>query len=25
VGQLVKSWLDSHIPKFDMAYSEALK
>ncbi|WP_415880580.1 bacteriohemerythrin [Methylomonas sp. TEB] len=25
VGQLVKSWLDSHIPKFDMAYSDALK
>ncbi|WP_446811651.1 bacteriohemerythrin [Methylomonas sp. 2BW1-5-20] len=25
VGQLVKSWLDNHIPKFDMAYSDALK
>ncbi|QPK65335.1 hemerythrin family protein [Methylomonas sp. LL1] len=25
VGQMVKSWLDSHIPTFDMAYSEALK
>jgi hemerythrin len=25
VGQLVKGWLDSHIPKFDMAYSDALK
>jgi hemerythrin len=25
VGQLVKGWLDSHIPKFDMAYSDVLK
>lgn len=25
VGQLVKGWLDNHIPKFDMAYSDALK
>lgn len=25
VGQLVKGWLDNHIPKFDMAYSVALK
>ncbi len=25
VGQMVKSWLDSHIPTFDMAYSDALK
>jgi hemerythrin len=25
VGQLVKSWLDSHIPTFDKAYSDALK
>lgn len=25
VGQLVKGWLDSHIPKYDMAYSDALK
>jgi hemerythrin len=25
VGQLVKSWLDSHIPTFDKAYSEALR
>ncbi|MDO9106700.1 MAG: bacteriohemerythrin [Methylovulum sp.] len=24
VGQLVKGWLDNHIPKFDMAYAEAL-
>jgi hemerythrin len=24
VGQMVKGWLDSHIPKFDMAYSDAL-
>ena len=24
VGQMVKGWLDSHIPKFDMAYSSAL-
>jgi hemerythrin len=24
VGQMVKSWLDSHIPTFDMAYSSAL-
>lgn len=25
VGQMVKGWLDNHIPNFDMAYSEALK
>jgi hemerythrin len=25
VGQMVKGWLDSHIPTFDMAYSDALK
>lgn len=25
VGQMVKSWLDSHIPTFDMAYSSALQ
>ena len=25
VGQMVKSWLDSHIPTYDMAYSDALK
>lgn len=25
VGQMVKSWLDSHIPNYDMAYSSALK
>lgn len=25
VGQLVKGWLDNHIPKFDMAYTDALK
>lgn len=25
VGQMVKSWLDSHIPTYDMAYSSALK
>ncbi len=25
VGQLVKGWLDNHIPNFDMAYSSALK
>lgn len=25
VGQLVKGWLDSHIPTFDMSYSDALK
>ncbi len=25
VGQLVKGWLDNHIPKFDMAYADALK
>jgi hemerythrin len=25
VGQMVKGWLDNHIPKFDMAYSDALK
>lgn len=25
VGQMVKSWLDSHIPTYDMAYAEALK
>lgn len=24
VGQLVKSWLDSHIPKFDFAYSSVI-
>ncbi len=24
VGQMVKGWLDSHIPNFDMAYAEAL-
>ena len=24
VGQLVKGWLDNHIPKFDMGYSAAL-
>lgn len=24
VGQMVKSWLDSHIPTFDKAYSEVL-
>ncbi len=24
VGQLVKGWLDSHIPTFDKAYAEAL-
>ena len=24
VGQMVKGWLDEHIPTFDMAYSEAL-
>lgn len=24
VGQMVKGWLDNHIPKFDMAYSDAL-
>ncbi|MGZ4958931.1 MAG: bacteriohemerythrin [Methylomonas sp.] len=24
VGQLVKSWLDSHIPTFDKAYAEVL-
>lgn len=24
VGQMVKSWLDHHIPTFDMGYSEAL-
>jgi hemerythrin len=24
VGQLVKSWLDSHIPTYDMAYASAL-
>jgi hemerythrin len=24
VGQLVKGWLDNHIPTFDMAYSDAL-
>ena len=24
VGQLVKSWLDNHIPTFDMAYADAL-
>lgn len=25
VGQMVKGWLDNHIPKFDMGYSDALK
>lgn len=25
VGQLVKGWLDSHIPTFDKSYSDALK
>ncbi|MDD4914072.1 MAG: bacteriohemerythrin [Methylococcales bacterium] len=25
VGQLVKGWLDNHIPTFDKSYSEALK
>jgi hemerythrin len=24
VGQMVKGWLDSHIPTFDMSYAEAL-
>lgn len=24
VGQMVKSWLDSHIPTFDFAYADAL-
>lgn len=24
VGQLVKGWLDNHIPKFDMGYSSVL-
>jgi hemerythrin len=24
VGQMVKSWLDSHIPTFDFAYTETL-
>ncbi len=24
VGQLVKGWLDNHIPTFDMAYADAL-
>jgi hemerythrin len=24
VGQMVKGWLDSHIPNFDMAYADAL-
>ncbi|MFW5443014.1 MAG: bacteriohemerythrin [Methylococcaceae bacterium] len=24
VGQMVKGWLDSHIPTFDFAYTEAL-
>lgn len=24
VGQMVKGWLDNHIPKFDMSYSDAL-
>jgi hemerythrin len=24
VGQMVKGWLDNHIPKFDMGYSAAL-
>ena len=25
VGQLVKGWLDKHIPSFDMSYTEVLK
>jgi hemerythrin len=25
VGQLVKGWLDSHIPTYDKSYSDALK
>ena len=25
VGQMVKSWLDDHIPTFDRAYTEALR
>ena len=25
VGQLVKGWLDKHIPTYDMGYSDALK
>jgi len=25
VGQLVKGWLENHIPNFDMAYADALK
>lgn len=25
VGQMVKGWLDSHIPTYDMAYTSALK
>ena len=25
VGQMVKGWLDSHIPTFDRAYTDALK
>jgi len=25
VGQLVKGWLDNHIPTFDKSYSDALK
>lgn len=24
VGQMVKGWLENHIPKFDMAYADAL-
>jgi len=24
VGQMVKGWLDTHIPNFDMAYADAL-
>jgi hemerythrin len=24
VGQMVKGWLDNHIPKFDMPYADAL-
>ena len=24
VGQMVKGWLDNHIPKFDMAYADVL-
>jgi hemerythrin len=24
VGQMVKAWLDNHIPTFDLAYADAL-